>query len=79
VLARLPAYRHFMAVNPKSMNIIKTGGRFGIFTKLRAIFRFRAPVGFQDETGFHLGKELAHNEPGHSFRLQKLNKSNNSN
>ena len=29
----------------------------GFLTKLRDSFRFEVPVGYQDETGFHLGKE----------------------
>jgi hypothetical protein len=61
------------------MNAMKIGGRFRIFKKLRAAFRFRAPVGYEDKTGFHLGTELAHNETGHSFYPQNLNKFNKSN
>jgi hypothetical protein len=71
VITSRTAYFNCVAVDPKSMNVI-TGGRFGIFARLRAALKFQAPVGYEDEAGFHLGKERAHNERRDSFRLQDL-------
>jgi hypothetical protein len=74
-----PEYRHSMVVDPTPMNALKTSKRSGIFAKLRAVFRLRAPVGYEDETGFHLGRTSTHSETSHSFYHQNLNKFDQSN
>gem|GEM_PF-4422318 len=51
------AYHFFMAVNRTPKNIAKTGGSFRIIAKLRAAVLCRVPVGYQDWTGFHFGRQ----------------------
>jgi hypothetical protein len=38
------------------------GGLWGIVAKLRKAVRIEIPIGYQDETGFHLGVKQAKNQ-----------------
>jgi hypothetical protein len=46
-----------MALNRTPKNTAKTGGSSRIIAKLRAAVFCRVPVGYQDWTGFHFGRQ----------------------
>jgi hypothetical protein len=46
-----------MVQSQKSANLIRLGGSSSTIGKLWASIEARIPLGYEDETGFHYGKE----------------------